>query len=382
LEARDIKRVVLLGPSAETWKGGIAQFTSRLAEELGRRADLEYFSWTEIYPKFLLRREFRDTVSSQATTSARAQFVLGYLNPLSWLRLARLIRRFDPDLILLTWSHPVHAPVYLCLQWLLGRDRPVQFICHNVLPHEPFFGARLLTRWCLRKSERLIVHGTSEQRAIASLPATKPEILELFLPLHDFFGERLPRRGNGHDLLFFGHIRPYKGLDVLLRAMPRVRERFPNVRLTIAGELFYSGDTAAADAKSNPLALIDQLGLGATVSTDIRYIPNEQIAELMSRADVCVFPYRSATQSGGITVAFAYGVPVVSTRVGGIPDVVVEGQSGLLVEPDDAEGLANALISILENPITTDSVDRIAASLSWERYVARILSREGPNPER
>jgi glycosyltransferase involved in cell wall biosynthesis len=372
-------RVALLGPSSERYKGGIAQFTCRLADEFGRSCDFRFFSWSQMYPSFLVSRDFRDTVSQTSTSSSSAEFILSFMNPLSWWRFVRALKRFAPDLIIFTWSHPVHAPVYLVIQTLLGTTHRVRLVCHNVLPHERFPGAETLTRWCFERSQGLIVHGASEESSVQALFGSGIDVQRLFLPLHDFFGDRLPKSTSGRDLLFFGNIRAYKGLDILLHAMVTVRQTYPDVRLKVAGEMFYPDDVHKDDDQANPFPLVERLGLEEVVTLDIRYIPNEEVPGLMAGADACVFPFRSATQSGAVTVAYSYGVPVVTTRVGGIPDVVVEGESGLLAQPEDVADLARALIQMLREPISPSAVDEFAARLSWSQYVSSVLAHESGN---
>jgi len=368
-------RVVLLGPSSERYKGGIAQFTSRLAEELGIRTELRFISWYKMYPPFLISRDFHDSVSQTTVSNMKADFMLGYANPLSWIKFVLAIRSFDPEFIVFTWSHAVHAPVYLFMQFLM-RNRDVRFICHNVLPHEHFLGVKILTRLCFMQTHRLIVHGLSEETKMHDLLGRDGNVTRLFLPLHNFFGERIPKTTSGRTMLFFGTIRKYKGLDVLLKAMPLVLQKIPDAKLIIAGEMFYLEDIEKDDELINPLSLIKKLAISNSVEMDIRYIPNEDIPHLMSRADVCIFPFRSVSQSGAITVAFSYGVPVISTRIGGIPDVVLEGVSGILVKPDEPEELAAAIIGFFNNPIPSGSVVEFSNRLSWKRYVDGLISGE------
>lgn len=380
------RSIVLLGSTAERYKGGIAQFTRYLADCLkGQSETFHFFSWYQLYPP-LLSRQFVDLVSKTSTGKCRAEFLLGYLNPLSWLHFVRKVRGLKPDLILISWIHPVHSPVYLFLNWYLKRytKAEIVYICFNVSPHESFLGARVLTWLGLRGADRCIVHGRSEE---VSLQAIFPQkaITRLFLPLRNFYGDAQTTERNtternserNKELLFFGMIRHYKGLDVLLRAMPAVLEKHPDARLRVVGEPFYAkqrGFDRFLDHESNPLDLIQELGLGHAVETDLRYVGNEEIPQIFSRAAVCVFPYRAATQSGVVAVAYGYNVPVIVTRVGGLPDVVVEGQSGFLCEPGNIQDLAEKIIAFLDHPIPREQVKHIAQQLSWERYLEGVLN--------
>lgn len=365
-----ITRLALVGPSAEVHKGGIAHFTSRLAEALGVFTSVAFFSWTELYPRRLLGREVVDTVSRAHTPSAPATFTLAYSDPRTWARLVDQIAAFDPQRIVLTWVHPVHAPVYLALIPLLRRRTRAEivFVCHNILPHEGFVGAGLLTRLCLGRADRLVVHSASEveeARRVVGAPVTR-----LFLPLHDLFGPPLPKGPPGHRMLFFGAVRPYKGLDVLLAAMPAVLARYHDAHLTVAGELY--------GAEADPRPRVEASALGPHVDLRLGYVPNEAIPPLFAAADVAVFPFRSATQSGSITVAFSYDTPVVASAVGGVPDVVEEGVSGLLVPPGDPAALAEALCRFFAAPIPAAGVRRAAGRLSWATYAQALASASLP----
>ena len=184
-------KVCLIGPSSERYKGGIAQFTRALADNLARNRETLFVSWYQLYPPFLLSRDFIDRVSEKKIGKEQAEFLLGYLNPFSWLKTAKRIAQFETTHLFLTWIHPVHAPVYIfliALVRLFSKPR-ITFICHNVLPHESFFASRILSKICLGLADDLIVHGQSECETAKSLGIQNVE--KLFLPLHDFFPHRV-----------------------------------------------------------------------------------------------------------------------------------------------------------------------------------------------
>jgi glycosyltransferase involved in cell wall biosynthesis len=180
-----------------------------------------------------------------------------------------------------------------------------------------------------------------------------------------------PSKKQGKTILNFGMIRPYKGVDILVRALPKVLERHPDAHLKIVGEVFYKKKGQDEEAKLR--ALIESLNLKSTVTLDLRYVPNEEIPGIFLNADVAVFPYREATQSGTVTIAYSYNLPVIVTSVGGLPDAVIDGKSGFIVPPEDADRLADAIINFFDNPIPRDSVLEVAKSLSWDRYVEGVL---------
>ena len=362
--------VVVLGPSSERYKGGIAQFTRYLVDTLRHSSTVEFYSWYQMYPPFLISRDFNDAVSQSEVGESDANYTLGYLNPLSWLVTAYKMSQQRPEKTYLTWIHPVHAPVYifLCFFLKLFSKGQISFICHNVLPHESFPGARVLTKLCLSFADELIVHGKSEAKQAEELGAKN--IQTLFLPLHNFFQKTdtdkkvlIESDSTTTTLLAFGNIRHYKGVDLLLHALHGLKDEHPHLRLHIAGELFYEKDNSIDIPK-----LVQELQLSDIVQLDLRYIPNEEIPHIFEQADLAVFPYRSASQSGSLTVAYSFGVPVIATKVGGLPDVVIEGESGYLADPT-VESLQQSIRRFLRNPICEEQVLRVADSLSWERYV-------------
>jgi len=377
------KKVVFLGPSSERYKGGIAQFTRRLADCISEVCELHFFSWYKPYPTFLISREFCDHVSETSTGKCKANFLLGYMNPISWVRFLWATRKIRPDLICMTWNHPVHAPLYVIFNFFFKHftKAEVVLLCHNVKPHESFFGAEWLTKCCLKTADRLIVHSGSEAIVAKSL-ISKANVTQLFLPLHNFFVSDKPAvvgtaSSSKKRLLFFGNIRAYKGLKVLLNALPIVWEKWPDVRLKIVGEQFFQSRSIIDPVYKDEvdiISLIDNLGLKEFVSTDLRYLPNEEVPGLFAETDLAVFPYLHATQSGPITVAYSYDVPVITTRVGGLPDVVKEGLSGFLVEPGSPRALADGIIKFFENPIPAAQVRLVAAQLSWDRYLEDFLN--------
>ncbi len=371
---------VLVGPSSERFKGGIAQFTSHLAEKLSKETNLHFYSWYQPYPAFMTSRDFADKASKTSTGNLNANFLLGYMNPISWWRFVKELMAFRPETVCITWVHPVQAPVFAVLTLMIKfmTKSKVVFICHNILPHESFKGDRILTRIGLAGADRLIVHGVSERDRARALFKNK-KITSLFLPLHNFFSTAVTPDNGGKKpkskklrLLFFGVIRYYKGLDILIRAMAIAVKQNPNISLRIVGEKFFKKDEAPDSA--NPALLIESLALGDFVETDFRYVPNEEVPAIFEWADVAVFPYRSATQSGPITIAYSYNVPVISTRTGGIPDVVEEGVSGYLVEANDEKALAEGILKYADHAIKPSDVKAFAKRLSWDNYIIRLLN--------
>ncbi|WP_106397560.1 glycosyltransferase family 4 protein [Actinocorallia populi] len=326
-------RVALVGP-AFPYKGGGAQHTTELAHRLraaGHEVVLE--SWKAQYPGFLYPgQQTIDVPEGEVFPGTRRE--LSWRRPDGWYRVGRRLR--SCDLVVFAVLSSVQVPAYLGLLRGIGRSARVVALCHNVLPHEPKPYDRPLMRALLRRVDGVLVH-SDEQAALArSLGPTPVTAAEMPAHLPAMRRAEAPSEGVRGRLLFFGMVRPYKGLDVLLRALP------DGVGLTVAGE-FWSG-------LDDTRALVAELGLAERVELLPGYVPAERIGGLFAACDALVLPYRSATASQNVLMAFEHGVPVIATRVGGFPSQLREGVDGLLADPGDAVSLREAIARFYEDP--------------------------------
>ncbi len=336
-------RWALLGP-LHPYRGGIAHYGALLAEELSREDEIRAFNFRRLYPKLLFpgKTQYDESESPFALPSSR---LLGSLDPSSWWRTASAIAAAEPDAIVCHWWHPFFGPAYGSVLRRLARLRPDcarLLLCHNVLPHERSRVDLLMGRRALGAADGFLVHSESDaERLRELLPGALMKVHPH--PRYEAFTGDAPDRetararlGIGPDekvALFFGYVRAYKGLDLALRALARCQE--PGLRLWVVGE-FYEDPAPYED-------LINDLGLRDAVRIINRYVANEEVAAYFQAADLVLQPYRSATQSGIAQIAFAFGKPVLATAVGGLPEQIEDGVSGLLVPPDDLPALAAAM---------------------------------------
>jgi glycosyltransferase involved in cell wall biosynthesis len=367
-----LKKIAIIGPSSEKYKGGIAHFSTCLADTLEEKSEVLFISWSVLYPPFISKRNFLDETSKLRVGNSKAVFILSYVNPLSWIRTVFRLRKFRGDKVVFSWVHPVHGPVYITLLILLRFFTRSELVmqCHNVQPHESFPGAKTLSSLVFRLAHTLTVHSASEKKNLMELVPGK-RILQLFHPVYEFPVDTDSATTKAscvnYQLLFFGIIREYKGLDLLLAAVKQLIEHQPHLKLTIAGECF--------DEKNNN-ALKNQVmeaGLNEIVDLDLRYIPNEEVSKYFNRADLVVLPYRSATSSGPLTLAYYFKKPVVATNVGGLSDYVSEGKSGYLCEAN-ADSIAQTILKAIDNPIKERDIEQHALLFSWDQYAEKLLN--------
>lgn len=349
--------VVFVGP-VPPLRGGIAQHAARLIEalaDLGHRVTV--YSWTAQYPRLLYPGDERDRA---AEPFPGAHFVLRWYDPRSWWRVGRQAR--GADLLVFPWVTPVQAPAYWTILRAAGRT-PAVAIVHNPLPHERRFFDRLLTRLALSRVEGAVVHA---QGAVEELGAVVPRVPSLVVPHPPNLRlepTELPP-APPFRLLFVGFVRPYKGLDVALEALARLRREGLDVTLTVAGEFW--GPVEPWRER------IERLGIADRVTLRAEYVSDEELAGLLASHHVVVAPYRSATQSGIVPIAYAAGRPVVATRVGGLPEVVVDGETGALAPIANPGAFADAVKRTLEH---LDELARGAAAVatSWRDVAEAVV---------
>ncbi|GII91013.1 glycosyltransferase family 4 protein [Sinosporangium siamense] len=355
-------RIAIVGPTYP-YKGGGAQHTTELAHRLAARGhDVVIESWRAQYPSFLYPGQ-QTITAPEGTPFPHTNRRLDWRSPGGWVSRGRLMR--EADLVVLTVLSPVQVPPYLGILYGMGHRAPVLALCHNVLPHERKPYDKPLMKALLRRVDRVLAH--SEEQALIARDLTPAPVAVAGLPPH------LPARaGAGREgwsvrnhLLFFGMVRPYKGLDLLLRALAKT----PGVGLTVAGEFWGGLDDTAA--------LVAELGLGDRVELRPGYVPASDVPALFERADALVLPYRSATASQNVWLGHEHGVPVIATAVGGLADHVTDGVDGLLVEEATTEALTKALARFYE----PGEPERLRAGVKavdpepyWTTYVDTLLS--------
>ncbi|MES2776153.1 MAG: glycosyltransferase [Bacteroidota bacterium] len=329
--------IIIIGP-AHPLRGGLASFDERLARQFqneGHKVTIYTFSLQ--YPGFMFPGTTQYS-SEPAPTDINIKVCINSVNPFNWLIVGNELKKMRPDIIVVRYWLPVMGP---CLGTILRRAKKnghtkVVCIADNVIPHEKRPGDSLFTKYFIKPVNAFVTMSEKVMADLRSLDKVKPA-LQVNHPLYDNFGEAISsseaREKLNIDpakkiLLFFGFIRKYKGLDMLLEAVSIIKNKnlLQNFSLVVAGE-FYEEAQPYLDQVKN---------LGIETVTDLRtnFIPDSEVKYFLCAADVVVQPYRNATQSGVTPLAYHFEIPMVVTNVGGLPSLVPDGKVGLIAEPD------------------------------------------------
>ena len=354
-------KVAIVGP-VFPFRAGIAYCTTKLAAEMRETHDVDVISFSRQFPKrFYPGGDDIDPTLPRA----EAEFILDVMNPLTWIRAGWRLRRYDA--VIFVWWVWLFAPAYLTLIAMKRRRTRVILQCHNVGDKEPAAWKRWLTNRVLRRASALVTHARTEAGE-AWKRSRGRRVVRTFLPVHAL-GGAIPSRADARATLgidaaanvalFFGHVRPFKGLDIALRAWPLLTS---DVLLVVAGEAWWERESEYRELAK---ALTN-------VKFDFRFIPDSEIATYFAAADVVLAPYRIEAQSGVALTAFHFSRPVIATTVGGLPEII-DGRNGILIPPEDPKALAKAIDEFFT---TRDraSMERAAADsarkYSWPEYAA------------
>lgn len=365
----DVTKIVLVGPT-HPYTGGIAQHTTRLALELEARGlPVIVESWSAQYPKRLYPGPTR-VPGNRPEVGIPSGIIekLAWFNPLSWWIAGHRSRKGDR--IAFNVPTPFHAIPYLVMINALRSTTRTIGIMHNVSPHEPKFLDKFLMRALLAKLDRIIVHGDRAAEAAHRLGCDRSRIDVLNLPSpwgpQNSVTSRPKPKDGPTRFLFFGKIRHYKGVDLLLDALQDV----PAVTLTIAGEFW--------EEEASYLRLIDLLGLSTRVTVQSGYVAEKDFASLFGSHDMVLMPYRRGSGSIVRELAFQYGLPVIASDVGAISEGIEDDVNGLVIQPDDRGALVEALTRASDPVVLSKwkkGVTRNSSNQSelWLRYTQAIL---------
>ncbi|MDQ1149957.1 glycosyltransferase [Sphingobacterium zeae] len=370
-------RIVILGSAYPLRGGGIASFNERLAshfQQLGHEVDIYSFSLQ--YPNFLFpgKSQYSD---ESAPEGLHIKTKVNSINPFNWISVGKELRNAKYDLLIVRFWMPFFGPCLGTIQRQVRKNRHTKIVCiaDNIIPHEQRLGDKFLIRYFLKSVDACL---TMSKSVLEDLKLLSPKMPAVYTPhpLYDNYGTHQSKKEarrllNIHQedkvILFFGFIRQYKGLDILLQALTDARLREMGVKLLLAGEFY--------DDPALYLDLIKKYKLEEFILMHTDFIPNQEVGRYFSAADCVVLPYRSATQSGITQVAYHFDLPMIVSNVGGLPELVQDSYVGYVVEPK-AEEIAERIFSFYhynkEEQFRTNIIDE-KRKFSWETFSDELL---------
>jgi glycosyltransferase involved in cell wall biosynthesis len=356
------------------FRGGIAQFNSSLFREFEKDNDIKAFTFKRQYPDLLFPGTSQYVNENDKVDKVESLELVDSINPLSYISTARKINIFKPNLLIMKFWMPFFAPsLGYVAGYLKKRGVKVISILDNVIPHEKRPGDIALTKYFLNRNDAFIVMSNAVQRDLLSLKPDAKFKLQMH-PLYDHFGKSVEkteaRKSLGLDtdkkiLLFFGFIRDYKGLDLLISAMKNLPEDY---LLVIAGEVY--GDFSKYDRQ------IGDLGVSDKIKKFVRYINDDEVPLFFSAADVCVQPYKSATQSGIVGISYHFNLPVIATDVGGLKEMIAPYGTGILLDSSDVDQIVDGVKKYFEADISLkciENIEKMKLLCSWKSFSDSIM---------
>jgi glycosyltransferase involved in cell wall biosynthesis len=366
-------KIVLIGP-VYPYKGGISHYTTLMYRALKVHHEVTMISFKLQYPKLLFKKEQKD-YRYESFRIKDTQYLINTANPFNWLNVVRSINRLQADIIIFQWWHPYFAPCYYILTKLIKRSK-ILFVCHNVFPHERFLMDRWLCKMIMKQGNYFVTQSHMDEKDLLEI---KPDARYIVTP-HPTYNafkmqnlsketarQQLEMENDTRMILFFGFVREYKGLKYLLKAMPLIRTKLPDLQLWVVGD--FGGD------REDYIRIIEEEGIKDNIRLVEGYIPDSEVEKYFAATDLVVLPYVSATQSGIAQIAYGFEKPVVVTNVGGLPDIVKNGETGYIVESENETAIAEAVIKFFHNENKIDWKENIKAAadeFSWETMVSRI----------
>lgn len=370
-------KVTLVG-TAHPFRGGIAVFIERLARAFKQNNDeVRISTFTLQYPKILFPGETQYSSSPKPTDLAITQEV-NSINPFNWIKVGNRIRKEKPDLVIFKYWIPFMAPSLGTIARRIRKNNHTKVIVvvDNIIPHEKRFGDNALNKYFVKSVDAFVAMSQSVLDDLKTFDDTKPKLLSPH-PLYDNFGKAKTREealkaldldSSYNYMLFFGIIRQYKGLDILLKAFADNRLNNGKNKLIVAGE-FYEDNSVYME-------LIEKYQLQESIVLATKFIPDEEVVNYFCAADIIVQPYKHATQSGVTQIAYHFEKPMLVTDVGGLKEIVPHNKVGYVTNPDEKE-VAEALIDFYENNRSQEFINGVKEEkqkYTWQTMIDNIYN--------
>jgi glycosyltransferase involved in cell wall biosynthesis len=331
-----------------------------------------------LYPRYLYPGSTLPDASRTKISVKNAIPSIDWENPLSWIKTGLSLIKWSPDVIIFPWWMWGWAlPYWVIAKIVTRRNIKILFICHNIIEHEASWWKSILARFVLSVGDFYIVHSQTDYENLKSIFPHARVVLS-YHPTYEIFCQRSLTKEDARIklkidskfkriLLFFGIIRPYKGIEYLTEAIPKILSELPDLCLIIAGESW--------NRNGNLLKQIKDLHIENAVRLDDKYILNEEVGAYFAAADIVIMPYISGTGSGIAQIAYGCNKPVIATNVGCLSEVIQDKRTGYVVEPRNPQAIADAVVSFYKNSMEAVFVRNIARErekFSWDRMVKII----------
>lgn len=369
-------KIFIIGP-AYPLRGGLATFDELFCEAFNKQGhDCEIISYSLQYPNFLFPGSTQFDTSGNAPKNIKIHTLINSVNPLSWIKTAQFIKNQKPDFIVFRFWIPFMGPALGSIARMVKKSGvKVLAITDNVIPHEKRAGDAAFAKYFINACDGFVTMSKAVMGDLEKFTTTSHKKY-LLHPLYTSFGEKLNKLdarmalGLPEDkqiVLFFGLIRKYKGLDMLLDAMNELKSN-PNIILVIAGEFY--------EDKQPYLDLIEKYQIQNQVILHGKFIANEDVKLYFSAADIVALPYRNATQSGVTQVSFHFEVPTLVTNVGGLGEIIPDKVAGYVVEPS-GKAIAEGIKDYFENNRIvsfTEGMKKEKQKYDWKIFVDEVIN--------
>ena len=362
---KEKKKIVIIGP-AYPYRGGNSLYVSFLYDLLKVKFGVTIVNYKLLYPSILFPGTTQNDTSGHVIKEVKSTRLINSVNPFTWFKAAKFIKAQNADIVIFDWWNPFFGPSHRVISSLIKKHyrNKIVFITENVISHEARFVDRLLTNIGLKNADAFVALSNVVENMLNYF--THKKVYKSALPIYGCYNldknidvkkqkEVLGFSKDDDIILFFGYVRKYKGLNVLLDAFPDIIESNPKAKLLIVGEFYESADKYYRQ--------IDSLGIKDQVKVVQKFVPNEDVGKYYSIADIVILPYLSGTQSGVLNIAYGFGKPVIVTNVGGLAEDVIESKTGYIIEPNNPSEIVNSVKRFFSERNITDFESNINRKL-------------------
>jgi D-inositol-3-phosphate glycosyltransferase len=369
------KKVIIIGP-AHPYRGGISNFNNSLAQAYNDKGDdVQVFSFSLQYPSFLFPGKTQYE-NSDPPRNINIKSVINSINPFNWFSVSKQINKENPDYVIIRYWLPFMGPCLGTIARLLNSNIKILAITDNIIPHEKRFGDFLLTKYFIKGCDAFLTLSASVLEDLLKFTSSTKKIF-IPHPIYDTFGNKIDKNialqnlnlnSKDKHLLFFGFVRKYKGLDLMLEAMADVRVKELGVKLIVAGEFY--------DDINEYLNLIDELGIKDNIILKSDFIAEADVKNYFCASDMITQTYRTATQSGVTQIAYHFERPMLVTNVGGLAEIVPDNKVGYVTSKKPSD-IAGAIVDFYNNnkeqEFTKNTISE-KKRFTWESLIDGIES--------